>query len=153
MDWPLRRCFLHQIHPHSPTNRREYLHAEELRPQVTHSVASSGDICQVIMADTHPTSIVNLRHHTAEVNCGRGSIFGNPYEIGRDGTRDEVCEKFITYFYKKLQDPEFRAKVMLLKGRKLGCWCKCSPPCNNMTCKSHRCHVETIVEYLKQNEY
>ena len=95
-----------------------------------------------------PTSIVNLRHHKAEVLCGRGSIFGNPYLIGRDGDRNEVCDKFIPYFYKKLTNPEFRAKVLSLKGRKLGCWCKCSPQCDNPKCKPHRCHVETIVEYL-----
>ena len=25
--------------------------------------------------------------------CGRPGILGNPFEIGKDGTRDEVCEK------------------------------------------------------------
>lgn len=85
------------------------------------------------------TSVVNMRHQKADVNCGRGSVFGNPYEIGRDGTRDEVCDKYITLFKKRLQDPTFRAKVMALKGKRLGCWCK-----------PDRCHVDTIKEFLDE---
>jgi len=101
------------------------------------------------MASTS-TSIVNLRHHnTAEVYCGHSSPFGNPYVHGRDGTRDDVCDKFAEYFRNKLHNPEFHAKVLSLKGKRLGCWCKCSPPCNNPRCKSYRCHLETILEYLE----
>ena len=107
------------------------------------------------MAST-PTTIVNLRHHMAQVNCSRGySIFSNPYMIGRDGTRDDVCDQFIPYFYKKLLNPEFHAKVLTLKGKRLGCWCRCipecnNPKCNNPKCKAYRCHLETIVEYLEK---
>lgn len=98
------------------------------------------------------TSIVNLRHHTAEVYCGRGSPFGNPFDHNRLGiTRDECCEKFAGHFYKKLRDPEFRAKVLELKGKKLGCWCRCEPHCGNPKCKSLRCHLQTIVNYLESN--
>ena len=28
------------------------------------------------------------------VYCGRGSPYGNPFVIGRDGDRDQVCEHF-----------------------------------------------------------
>ena len=102
------------------------------------------------VSSSQTTSIVNLRHHQAEVNCGRGSIFGNPFSHDRLGiTRDECCDKFVPYFYKKLQDSEFRAKVLALKGKRLGCWCRCLPPCDNPKCKTHRCHLETIVEYLE----
>lgn len=98
------------------------------------------------------TSIVNLRHHNAEVNCGRGSPFGNPFDYNRLGiTRDECCEKFEKYFYNKLKDPIFRDKVISLKGKKLGCWCKCQPHCGNPKCISRRCHVETIVNWLEHN--
>jgi hypothetical protein len=94
------------------------------------------------MADTvQKTTIVNIRTQKCDEYCGRPSTFGNPYEIGRDGTRNEVVEKFRDYFYKKLQDPTFRAKVLQLKGKRLGCWC--SP---------RKCHLEIIVEYI-ENEY
>ena len=29
------------------------------------------------------------------IYCGRPSPFGNPFAIGRDGTRDDVCDKFV----------------------------------------------------------
>ena len=91
-----------------------------------------------------------MRYHKPDIACDRSSIYGNPYEIGRDGDRNEVCDKFEKYFYEKLQDPDFHAKVMALKGRRLGCWCRCLPTCDNPKCKSHRCHVETIVKYLNE---
>jgi len=89
---------------------------------------------------TTSTTIVNMKHERADVNCGRGSIYGNPYRIGIDGTRDEVCDKYKEYFYKKILNPTFRNKVLLLKSKKLGCWCK-----------PLRCHLETIKEYLDNN--
>ena len=70
--------------------------------------------------------------------CGRPTIFSNPYLIGRDGTRDEVCDKYIEYFNYKIQNPEFRKAVMLLRGKRLGCWCV-----------PKRCHVQTILEYIE----
>jgi hypothetical protein len=104
------------------------------------------------MDNNIPTSIVNLRHRNADVNCGRGfSIFGNPFEIGKDGTREEVCNKYKEYFQKRiLTDSSFRDRVVALKGKKLGCWCRCIPECNHPKCKNQRCHVETILSYLNQ---
>lgn len=98
------------------------------------------------------TTIVNMRHHKCDIVCDRTSPFGNPYQHGRDGTRNDACDKFKIYFYKKLNDPIFRDKVLSLKNKKLGCWCRCLPPCNNPKCKSLRCHLETIVEYLEKYE-
>ena len=83
------------------------------------------------------TTIVNIRHQRCDINCSRPSIFSNPYHIGRDGTRSEVCEKYKKHFYNKLHDPSFRSKVHSLKNKKLGCWCV-----------PKRCHLETILEYL-----
>jgi hypothetical protein len=98
------------------------------------------------------TTIVNMRHHKPEIVCDRTSIFGNPFDHMRLGiTRDEACDRFEEYFKKKLTNPEFRDKVLSLRGKKLGCWCRCLPPCNNPKCKTHRCHVETIARFL--NEY
>lgn len=98
------------------------------------------------------TVIVNLRHHKCDIPCDRTTPFGNPFDHNRLGiTRDEACERFIPYFKKKLTDPEFHAKVMALKGKRLGCWCRCLPHCGNEKCKSHRCHLETIVKWLENN--
>jgi len=88
-----------------------------------------------------PTTVVNIKRSKCEVFCGRGSFFGNQYRIGRDGDRGEVIEKYREWFNKKLTNSEFRVKVLALKGKKLGCWCK-----------PLRCHCDVIVEYLENYE-
>jgi len=55
--------------------------------------------------------------------------------IGRAGA---TLERFGEYFYKRLnEDPEFKRRIHLLKGLRLGCFCKPKP-----------CHGDIIVEYL-----
>lgn len=63
------------------------------------------------------TSVVNIKHNKYDVYIGRGSPFGNPFQIGRDGDRKQVIEKYRVYFIKRLTDPKFRDKVMELKGK------------------------------------
>jgi hypothetical protein len=86
------------------------------------------------------TIVVNIKTYPKRdyIYIGRGSPFGNNYKIGKDGTRDEVCEKHKRDFYKKLKNERFRRQVLALKGEKLGCYCK-----------PERCHGDTIVEYLE----
>lgn len=55
------------------------------------------------------------------VYIGRGTPWGNPYLIGRDGNRLDVIQK-----YEQLleSDPELVAKIKAeLKGKTLVCWC------------------------------
>ena len=49
------------------------------------------------------------------------SIWHNPFEIGKDGTREEVISKFEAYILAK---PELLAQLHTLKGKRLACWCK-----------------------------
>jgi hypothetical protein len=78
----------------------------------------------------------NKRHNTAPVDAvyvGRGSPYGNPFMVGKDGTRDEVCEKFANMLEHK---PELKASVIQnLKGKHLVCHCK-----------PKRCHADTLLE-------
>ena len=67
----------------------------------------------------------------------RTTLYGNPFLIGRDGDREQVIAKYKEYFYRRLTDPIFRSKVLELKGKVLGCWCK-----------PLTCHGDVIVEYL-----
>ncbi len=55
------------------------------------------------------------------VYIGRPSIWGNPYEIGRDGNRREVLARYEVWLeqHSELRD---RAKKEL-KGKDLICWC------------------------------
>lgn len=147
LGWSLLWTVFHQVHGRAEPNQERNPILRQLRAEVSGEARPRG----LIMASTQTTSIVNLRHHnTAEVNCGRGSPFGNPFSHELLGiTRDEACERFKEYFYNKLRRPEFRDKVLALKGKRLGCWCKCQPHCGNPKCISRRCHLETIVEYLE----
>lgn len=57
------------------------------------------------------------------VYIGRGSPWGNPFVIGRDGSRNEVCMKFEDWIMKPAQtNLRFRA-IQVLRGRDLVCFC------------------------------
>jgi len=85
------------------------------------------------------TALANInRGQRCDVYIGRGSPFGNPYVIGQDGDRDEVIRKYEIHFTEKLRlEPEFRKKVLALKGKILGC--HCAPL---------KCHGDIIVRFL-----
>lgn len=83
------------------------------------------------------TVVVNKKYEDFDVYIGRGSRFGNPFCIGRDGDRDLVIKKYRGWFTKKLEDPQFKEAVLALKGKRLGCYCKPLP-----------CHGDIIAKYL-----
>ena len=66
------------------------------------------------------TCVVHCKRDPYDVYIGRGSKWGNPYVIGRDGTREEVIIKYCDYIASK---PELLAAVAELRGKVLGCWC------------------------------
>jgi hypothetical protein len=66
------------------------------------------------------------------VYIGRGSLFGNPFVIGKDGDRNEVCDKFEQMLLAN-QDLIQTVKSKL-KGKDLVCFC--SP---------QRCHGDTLL--------
>lgn len=81
--------------------------------------------------------VVNIRKQKYDVYIGRPGPYGNPFQIGRDGDRKQVLQKYKEWFYKKLNDKKFYDKILLLKGKTLGCWCK-----------PLECHGDIIAEYL-----
>jgi len=86
------------------------------------------------------TRIVNLKKEKYEVYIGRPSVFGNPFSIGKDGTRREVIAKFRKYFFKRIMtDENFYHAVNELKDKTLGCFCK-----------PEECHGDIIVAYLEE---
>ncbi len=53
------------------------------------------------------------------------SIFANPYKIDKDGTREEVIEKYKIYIEDMISNNvEIKKKLLELEGKNLGCWCK-----------------------------
>jgi len=92
------------------------------------------------------TTVVNIREESCEFYCGRPSIFGNPFAIGKDGTRSDVVFKHLIYFYKRLiSDPQFKLRVLALKGKKLGCFCHFW---DGTGPNPLYCHGDNIADYL-----
>lgn len=82
--------------------------------------------------------VVHVNHEPYSVyigRAGRGEAgpLGNPFRLGRDGTREEVIAKFEEYARNN------KAILALIKGLKrddiLGCFCKPKP-----------CHGDVIVK-------
>lgn len=70
------------------------------------------------------TKVVNLRREKYTKYIGRPSILGNPFVIGRDGTREEVVAKYFEYVVQRMDtDKKFAAEVKSCKDETLGCFC------------------------------
>lgn len=54
------------------------------------------------------------------VRIDRNSDWGNPFEMGKDGDRDTVCESYEIFFPRKFS---LHNRINELKGKVLGCWC------------------------------
>lgn len=77
------------------------------------------------------TTVVR-RHQPHDVYIGRPSKWGNPYHIGKDGTRAQVIHKYRNYL---LNSPHLLAKLHTLKGLRLACYCAPKP-----------CHGDVLAE-------
>ena len=66
------------------------------------------------------------------VFIGRPSKWGNPFRIGKDGTREEVIAKYREWIVKQ---PDLMRALPELKGRTLICYCKPLP-----------CHGDVLAE-------
>ena len=82
--------------------------------------------------------VVHCKREKYDVYIGRPSKWGNPFEIGKDGTREEVIAKYRKYI---LNQPDLMNSLDELQGKVLGCWC--SPKA---------CHGDTLLEFANRNE-
>ena len=81
--------------------------------------------------------VVHCQRDEYDTYIGRGSKWGNPFVIGKDGTRTEVIEKYKSWI---VQQPELMAALHELKDKRLGCWC--SPKL---------CHGHVLAELVKEH--
>lgn len=81
-------------------------------------------------------TVVHCKKSSYDVYIGRPSKWGNPFEIGKDGTRDEVIQKYEKYL---LDSPILLSQLEELKGKVLACWC--SP---------QACHGDILVKLLNE---
>lgn len=74
------------------------------------------------------------------VYIGRGSPYGNPVVIGKDGTRTEVIEMYRKWVY---SNPEMIKKIRSeLSGKDLVCYCA-----------PKACHGDVILEIANNANY
>ena len=72
------------------------------------------------MSDSH---IVHCKKLPYDYYIGRPGKFGNPWTIGKDGTREEVIQLF-EYWIKLEEQASLREEIKKeLRGKILGCWC------------------------------
>jgi len=81
------------------------------------------------------TRVVNKYKEKYDIYIGRGSKWGNPFVIGKDGNRQEVIEKFRLYLE---ASPYLLSCLPELRGKTLGCFCK-----------PQACHGDVLVEKLR----
>lgn len=75
------------------------------------------------------TRVVHCMREQYDVYIGRAIIrlgllqskWANPFHIGKDGTREEVIEKYKDYFWGR---KDLVGSIGELKDKTLGCWCK-----------------------------
>lgn len=64
--------------------------------------------------------VVHCKREPFDVFVARPSKWGNPFVVGKDGTRDEVIAKYEAWLDDR---PDLLAALPELKGKVLGCWC------------------------------
>ena len=85
------------------------------------------------------TIVVNRHFEPYDIYIGRGTKWGNPFVIGRDGNREEVIELYRKY---AANNPEIISSLYELRGKRLGC-----------SCKPQLCHGDVLIEMLEEKRY
>ena len=85
----------------------------------------------------HPL-VVHCKRAPHDVYVGRPSKWGNPFVVGRDGTRTEVIARYERWLHAR---PELLEALPELAGKTLGCWCA-----------PHACHGEVLAKLAGEAE-
>lgn len=110
----------------------------ECYAELRHILRSAKIPCRAVPLEL--TLVVNKdRDEPYDVYVGRGTIWGNPYQIGADGDRDEVIRKFAYDFQRGFlkASNDFEKNISKLKGKVIACHCKPAA-----------CHGDIIAAYV-----
>lgn len=78
--------------------------------------------------------VVHCKRKAFDIYIGRPSKWGNPFSIGKDGSREEVIQKYRNWI---VNQEHLMNDLSELKGKVLGCWC--SPAA---------CHGDVLVSLI-----
>ena len=82
------------------------------------------------------TRVVNARREDCDILIARPSKWGNPFQIGRDGNREQVIRMYAVHIRRR---PDLLAALTELAGKRLGCYCK-----------PDACHGDVLVKLLPE---
>ena len=74
--------------------------------------------------ENHRARIVHCKRESYDVYVGRPSKWGNPFVIGKDGTREQVIAQYERWLQTQ---PTLLASLPELRNKVLACWCKPLP--------------------------
>ncbi len=82
--------------------------------------------------------VINLKDksQSCQVRVCRPSMWGNPFHIGKDGTREDVIEKYRSWILTK---KHLLYSLEMLAGKTIGCWCDPLP-----------CHAHLLADMVEQ---
>lgn len=95
--------------------------------------------------------VVNIKHNNTGHYIGRpgrgkkGSALANPFILGKDGNRDEVCEKYRKWLWTQIQSGNRAVldELDFIRKNRPNLVCFCAP---------QRCHGDTIVKCIEWME-
>lgn len=82
--------------------------------------------------------VVHSKRDAYDVYIGRPSKWGNPFVVGKDGSREEVISKYRAWI---LEQPELLRSLWEIEGKVLGCWCA-----------PEKCHGDVLVDLCGHNQ-
>lgn len=115
------------------------------------TITLGNDTNALLSVSARPIIIVNKHHVKSGEYIGRGSPLGNPFVIGKDGTREQVIAKYKDWLQEQIDkgNPVVLDELNRLgnkaideKGLALQCFCYPKP-----------CHGEVIKEKLVKAMY
>ena len=83
------------------------------------------------------TAVINIRHDRSVlgepdvVRIDRATRWGNPFVIGRDGSRAEVIEQYRARLWREIRAGHIALdELAALSSKRLACWCAPDKPCH-----------------------
>lgn len=91
------------------------------------------------------TTVIHIKdRQPSDIYIGRAGhredgYFGNPFKLSAQESRSDTIERFKAWFLNRVKtDPEYRQRVLALRGKRLVCFCK-----------PLACHGDVIAEWLE----
>lgn len=93
-------------------------------------------------------TVVHCNKESYDVLIDRTTMWGNPFKIGKDGSRSEVIGKFRQWLkgesytdFKQKERQKILCNIDSLDGQTAGCWCKPKP-----------CHGDVYAEIVEERK-